>query len=60
MEAISRAVAVRAEIGRIARPATAMPASAASRVPPRTPPPRNSQSLLIVASRLSVLRAYWM
>ena len=51
--AISRAAAVSAEIGRIARPATAIPASAASTVPPSTPPARNSHSRLMVASRLS-------
>ncbi len=45
--------------GRIARPAIAIPARAASRVPPSTPPARNSHSRLIVASRLSVLRPYW-
>ena len=59
MEAISRALAVSVETGRIARPAIAIPARAASRVPPSTPPPRNSHSRLMVASRLSVLRAYW-
>ena len=48
--AISRAAAVSDEIGRIARPATASPAEAASAVPPATPIPRNSQSLLRVAS----------
>ncbi len=58
VEAISLAVAVRLETGRMARPAIAIPARAASRVPPSTPPPRNSHSLLMVASRLSVLRAY--
>ena len=47
--AISRAAAVSEEIGRIARPATAIPASAASSVPPSTPPARNSHSLLMVA-----------
>ena len=59
MEAISRALVVSVETGRIARPAIAIPARAASRVPPTTPPARNSHSRLIVASRLSVLRAYW-
>ena len=48
--AISRAAAVSAAIGRIARPATASPASAASTVPPRTPAASRNQSRPIVAS----------
>ena len=42
-------------IGRIARPATASPASAASTVPPRTPTARKSQSRSIVASSVVVV-----
>ena len=56
--AISRAAVVSEEMGRIARPATASPASAASTVPPTTPIPRKSQSLLRVASSGSRSRAY--
>ena len=56
--AISRAAAVSEEIGRIARPATASPASSARTVPPSTPSPRNSQSSLSVSSIGERLRAY--
>ena len=59
MVAISRAAAVSDEIGRIARPATATPASAAMIVPPITPSARKSHSLLSVASSEVRLRAYW-
>ena len=59
MVAISRAVAVRAAIGRIARPATAKPASAARTRAAQDAEPRKSHSLPIVLSRLAVLRAYW-
>ena len=57
--AIERAVLVSVAIGRMARPAMAMPASAARAVPPRTPSARNSHRRLMVPLRLSVLRAYW-
>ena len=47
---ISRALAVSAAIGRIARLAIATPASAASNVPPRIPSAISSQMRSIVAS----------
>ena len=57
--AISRAVAVSEEIGRIARPAIASPARAASRVAPRTPAAMKSQSRSIVESMWCSSRPYW-
>ena len=60
VSAICRAVAVRAEIGRIARAAIATPARIASRVPPRMPAAMKSQSRSTVESRWVMLRPYWM
>jgi hypothetical protein len=51
-------VEVSAAIGRIARLAMAIPASAASAVPPSTPSPRKSQRRPIVEFSVSVERAY--
>ena len=48
---ISRARAVRRAIGRIARSATASPASSASTVPPSTPAARKSQSRPMLSRR---------
>ena len=57
---MSRARAVSAAIGRIARSATARPASSARMVPPRTPAARKSQRRSMVASTSSSGSAYWM
>ena len=57
--AIWRAVAVSAEIGRIARLAIATPARLASRVPPRMPATMKSQSRSTVESTWAMLRPYW-
>ena len=59
VSAISRALAVSEEIGRIARPAIARPARLASRVPPKMPAAMNSQSRSIVESTCARLRPYW-
>ncbi len=59
MSAIWRAVAVRAEIGRIARAAIATPARLASRVPPRMPAAMKSQRRSTVESTWARLRPYW-
>ena len=56
--AMSRAVAVRDAIGRIARFATAVPARPASTVPIATPPARKSQSRSIVLVTAVSGRAY--
>ena len=57
--AISLAAAVRAEIGRMARLATAIPAIPDRIVPIATPMARKSHSLPIVASTDDSGRAYW-
>ena len=59
MAAMSRAVAVSAAIGRIARFATAIPARPASSVPIATPPARKSQRRPIVSLTAVSGRAYW-
>ena len=59
VSAISRAVAVSEEIGRIAAPAIASPARLASSVPPRMPAAMKSQRRSIVESMWSTLRPYW-
>ena len=56
---IWRARPVSALIGRIARSATASPASSASSVPPSTPAPRKNQSLATVSLTPPSGRAYW-
>jgi len=58
VDAILRAALVSAEIGRMARLATARPARNASTVPPSTPAPRNSQTRLIVRSTTALSRPY--